>query len=344
MICVRHYLWLILFFWLWGCSSSNNDDDHNKDQEDSEEQESDTVEVVDSPFAPTFTLLEHDPDKTDDGLTLFAVQGGEETFSNPLWLEFGYVAAIPMTPSESSDEIVPEWVFADFDGGSFSYIDLLPNGRLLAMRGEDAGTIMVELDPTVPEKVSTYDDVMYNHYAVSLPDGNILAIYSEFHEHERYGYDIDHDGKREIRIDSIRVVTPEGDTLWEWSVFEHDPDAPVSEAYVALTEWWANCNAVSFIPKDDWTEDDPLEGDIYLNCRLLNRLYNIEYPSGDLRWIMGEGGDFGEGFFYHSHDPQVSFDYDDDGNRTDTHILLYDNREAAPLGDASICPPDETCP
>jgi hypothetical protein len=212
------------------------------------------------------------------------------------------------------------------------------------MRGGDGGAVMIEMDPTVPEVRHTYDDVMYNHYAQSLPDGNILAIYSEFREHERYGYDVDDDGKREIRTEILRVVTPEGDTQWEWSVFEQDPDAPVSEAYVALTEWWSNCNAVSFIPNDDWTDGEPLEGDIYFNCRLLNRLYDVEYPSGDIRWIMGDGGDFGEGFFYHSHDPRISFDYDEDGNRVATHILLYDNREAPPLGAAEVCPPDETCP
>ncbi len=332
------YLWGLTLAWLWGCGETN------KDTVDTDANETDSRSEESSPFAPTFTLRRHDPDKCDNGLTLLAVQGGEETFDHPHWSGFGYLAAIPMTADGDGEQIDPEWIFADFDGGAFSFVDLLPNGLILTMRGAEGGHEMTEIDPVASKTLSIYDDIMVNHYAVTLPDGNILAIWSEFQEHDIYGYDIDRDGKKEIRMENLRVITPDGKGVWDWSVFEHDPDAPVSEAYATLTEWWGNCNAVSFIPKPDWTEDTPLEGDIYLNCRLLNRLYDIQYPSGEIRWIMGEGGDFGEGFFYHSHDPQISFDLDEDGNRIATRILLYDNREAPPLGEADVCPPDETCP
>ena len=330
----------IMLLLIWGSCS---DSQHKAPTEDSEQNSTEGI-VQDSPFSPEFILQYHDPEKTDDGITLFAVQGGEETFEHPYWVDFGYMAAIPMAANgRRDDEILPIWIFADFDGGPFSFLDLLSDGRILTMRGAQGGELMSEIDPHVPETVFTYDDVMMNHFATILPDGNLLGIWSEFTDHETYGYDFDEDGDKEIRTESIRVLTPEGEALWDWSVFENDPDAPVTEQYVTLTEWWSNCNAVSFTPTDTWTEGDPLEGDIYLNCRLLNRLYDIEYPSGEIRWIMGDGGDFGEGFFYHSHDPHISFDRDKSGERIATRILLYDNREAPPLGNAEPCPPDETC-
>ena len=87
-----------------------------------------------------------------------------------------------------------------------------------------------------------------------------------------------------------------------------------------------------------------MEGDICVSCRLHNRIYDVDYPSGEVVWIMGDDGDFGEGMFHHSHDAQVTYDTDEAGNRTLTRILLYDNREAELLGGAAPCPPDESCP
>ena len=203
---------------------------------------------------------------------------------------------------------------------------------------------MYEIDPTVPESVWTYGEVRVNHSVQRLPDGNLIFIHTQHAHHPEYGIDVDGDGQNEIRVDSVRVIDPNGTMLWDWSLFEHDPDATPSPIYSMLTEWWSNCNAVSFVPDAAWTEGVALFGDVYLNCRLLNRLYKINYPSAEIEWVMGDDGDFGQGFFYHCHDPQISFATDGDGKRIATRILLYDNREGPPLGDIDPCPLDEVCP
>jgi len=55
---------------------------------------------------------------------------------------------------------------------------------------------------------------------------------------------------------------------------------------------------------------------ILLSVRNLNRIYKISLSSGEVRWIMGDGGDFGEGLFAHQHDPQPL---------GPGRILLFDN-------------------
>ncbi len=322
------------------CPVTKNADQEDKNQNDV----GDACEAADL-FAPIFQVTSYQKELCDDGVTILAVQGGKETFETEDWLDFGYIAGFPTAPNGSTDrEIFPLWVFADRSTGAFSDVNLLPNGSLLTIRGSDAGAVLTELDPILGEDRFVYDDVLVNHSAKRLPDGSTLFIYSEFFEDETMGVDVDGDGVREIRRENVRVIDEEGNTTWEWSVLEQDPDAEPTGNYVVFSEWWSNCNAVSFVPAVDWKKGESLTGDVYLNCRLLDRLYKINYPEGDIEWIMGKGGDFGEGFTYHSHDPEISFDVDDEGNRVMTHILIYDNREAPPLGDGPVCPADETCP
>ncbi len=297
------------------------------------------------PFAPEFEIAAYNPEKSAGGIAVFAVQGGEKTFDNPAWVDFGYLAAVSMEPLGDTAATVPLYVYTDTSTGAFSDVDLLEDGRLSVIRGDDGGAVLEEIDPRKGTAASmVYDDVMVNHAAQKLPDGGYIFIYSYFIEHDTYGLDIDNDGVREIRVEAIRVIDDSGADVWDWDVWEREGDRTPTTAYVMFTEWWSNCNAVSFLPAEDWHKGDPLRGDVYLNCRLLNRFYKINYPSGDIEWVMGDDGDFGQGFFYHPHDLQVSYDLDDNGNRIATRILLYDNREAPPLGEIGPCPADETCP
>lgn len=317
----------------------------NADQMDADENNvGDACEAI-GPFAPRFDILHYEPEKCSDGVTLFAVQGGSKTFDNPAWVDFGYMAAVPMAPDSATETAVePLFVYADMSTGAFSDIDLLENGNLLVIRGDDGGAVLEEIDPKSETVTIVYDEAMVNHAAQRLPDGGSIFIYSYIVYNDAYGIDPDGDNVFQIRVDAVRVIDKAGKDVWDWDVWERESDATPTDVYVAFTEWWSNCNAVSFLPAEDWTEGDPLEGDVYLNCRLLNRLYKINYPSGEIEWVMGDDGDFGEGFFYHPHDPQISYDVDADGNRTATRILLYDNREVPPFQQPNPCPADETCP
>jgi hypothetical protein len=327
-----------------------NDDDNCPDTKNANQLDADGNGVGDAceaigPFDPAFELLSYNPDEASDGVTLFSTMGGIVTFTDPDYAGFGYLAALPMAPEGATHgELKPLWVYADYEHGPFAEISLLENGNLLTIRGPDLGNALYELDPRTGETVWTYDDVAVNHAFRHIEDGGLIFIYTEIIEHPTWGVDLDDDGVNEIRVDSVRVIDQDANPVWDWSLYEHDPDAPPSEIYSSLSEWWSNCNSVSFIEDEAWEPGDPLAGDVYLNCRLLNRLYKIDYPSGSIEWVMGSGGDFGEELFYHPHDPHISHVENENGRRTATRILLYDNHEGPPLGETDPCPADETCP
>ncbi|MBN2194013.1 MAG: hypothetical protein JW751_14455 [Polyangiaceae bacterium] len=297
-------------------------------------------------FEPAIDVVVEDPEATSFGVTLLSIMG-VDTFADPDFAGFGYLAALPMAPSRWSGSVVaPLWVYADFSGGPFTDVDLLPGGHLLAVRGIDGGDRAVEIDPKAGETVSSYHGSMVNHGVQRLEDGTLLFIYSTLIEHDTYGIDVDDDGIRETRMDGLRVIDEDENVVWEWSLLDHDIDltSPPSLTYATFTSYWSNCNALSFLADAGWEPGSRLTGDVYLTCRLMDRLYKIAYPEGTIEWVMGRGGDFGEGLFHHPHDPQIEHIEDGDGNRAGTRILLYDNREAPLLGDAEPCPPDETCP
>jgi hypothetical protein len=298
-------------------------------------------------FQPAYELLRYEPEEVSSGVTLFPNIGGVDTFNRADFAEFGYLAALPTAANGATkSEMIPLWVYSDFADGEFTDVDLLPNGHLLGIRGPDGGDSLHEIDPVTGETLWSYDDVMVNHSFKRLPNGYLVFIYTDFVESSNYGEDVDDDGKMELRMDNVRIIDDKGHLVWDWSLIEHDGDIdePPAEVYSLLTEWWSNCNSVSFVPAPGWTEDEALEGDVYLSCRLLNKIYKINYPSGDIEWVMGSGGDFGQDLFYRPHDPNITYIEDADGNKGATRILLYDNREDPPLGEASACPPDETCP
>ena len=289
-------------------------------------------------FAPEFTVLKADTANITSGHTLFSVVGGENVFLDPAWQEFGFLATLPLLPSTAeSPTIAPDWVFADFNGAEFNIVDVLSNGHILAIRGADGGKTMVEIDPVTAMTVRQFTDREYSHDVMVLPDGNYLAIWAETIP---YPESI----PETLQFEHVGVVDAEGNTLWDWNLYEQVPDAPASEQYVTLAGLWSNCNAVDFKPADDWQSGTPLRGNVYLNARVQNRLYNISYPSGDILWIMGDDGDFGENLFHHPHDAQIVADPGANSLPGVTRILLYDNREAPVLGNATACPADETCP
>jgi hypothetical protein len=87
--------------------------------------------------------------------------------------------------------------------------------------------------------------------------------------------------------------------LWTWRARDH-----ISRDDRELVDW----NNIMFNVGHDWTHANALTfneetNEIFVNVRNLNRIYCLSYPSGDVRWILGDGGDFGEGLFAHSHDP-----------------------------------------
>lgn len=118
--------------------------------------------------------------------------------------------------------------------------------------------------------------------------------------------------------DGIEIVQ-EGQSFpsWTWRARDHIPRTdrnPVDwENYLfGIGRDWTHANALTM---------DEEANKIYVNIRNLNRIYCLDYPSGEVLWVMGDGGDFGQGLFAHSHDPVFLSSH---------RVLVFDNGALRP--------------
>lgn len=145
-----------------------------------------------------------------------------------------------------------------------------------------------------------------HHCITQMPNGHIMYLSIYYMNVE--GWD------KPFRADCIREVDPlTEEIVWEWRIGDHlstDDYCPVHiHPYSSEADYydWTHSNTVVYREE---------ESAVYLNTRHLDRMIKIDYPSGNVLWSMGAGGDFGEGLLYHAHDPQFL----DNGN-----VLFFDN-------------------
>lgn len=159
----------------------------------------------------------------------------------------------------------------------------------------------------LPDTIEWYFPAPDSHHcAIQIPNGNIMYIFS---------YSLDVAGwDSPFLADGIREVNPHTwEIVWEWLAEDH-----------LSTDDYCLEHLTSFYPTNqnyDWTHSNTIiypddEDAVYLNIRHLDRFLKIDYPSGEILWSMGKDGDFGEGLFSHSHDPEIL---------ESGRILMYDN-------------------
>jgi len=167
--------------------------------------------------------------------------------------------------------------------GIFVEVEPLPDGTIIAERGSDL--VWYDLDHTVKLQ---YSGSFVHHDIDRLSDGRFAFIAYDIFETQP-GYS--------VLGDSIRILGNDFTTIdWEWRCRDHIPltDVPPDMNIVlwGLGHDWTHANTIVF---------DESAGRVYLSVRNLNRLYAIDYPSGEVAWVMGDGGDFGQGLFDHAH-------------------------------------------
>lgn len=227
-----------------------------------------------------FVIVTYDPEQAYNGLTLLS------PYMNDMFHVID-MEGNPVFEFQTLDECLDR-DFEVLDSGS---IMIMGNQSLYRVT---QGTIdWVHPDP-------------YIHHGFDvMPNGHIMYIY--YYEMEVAGWDLP------LIADGIREIVPAtGETVWFWRSGDYistDDYCPAHmEGYFTGTAYdWTHANTVIYRPE---------ESAVYLNIRHLDRLVKIAYPSGEIIWSMGAGGDFGEGLFYHSHDPEFL----ENGN-----ILTFDN-------------------
>jgi hypothetical protein len=182
-------------------------------------------------------------------------------------------------------------------GGIVSEVEQLPDNKLAVI--QLVSFEQLDLDGTVTAK---YSSRMVHHDVDRLPDGRFALLYWDQVKEDSLTY----------LGDGIEILSADLKSQWTWKTSDHIPATDVcslciKEKLFTFGQDWTHSNAITF---------DNDNQKIYLNVRNLNRLYKIDYPTGNIEWIMGDGGDFGAGIWSHAHDPHIL---------PNNHVLILDN-------------------
>lgn len=232
-------------------------------------------------------IVQFDPEKSAKGITVLSalnsnVLQGLGIYGNVLW--------------RLDDRVVDDLVLG-LD------VEILENGDMLLDSFNDE-LILFRPPVSVVWVIPTPES---HHCMLQMPNGNIMYLLNYYINVE--GYDLP------LQADAIREVNPLTlETIWEWRGGDHLSTEDYCPYHILSV-------VGSSIPSYDWTHSNTIvyqeeESAVYLNIRNLDRIVKIDYPSGEILWSMGQGGDFGEGLFYHAHDPEFL----ENGN-----ILIFDN-------------------
>ncbi len=186
--------------------------------------------------------------------------------------------------------------------------DLFPDGDILVQ----SGFMTFRLDRSGRVR-SGSTEVHVRHDVDVLPWGNLIAITSP-----GLGSSAD--------LATLFGHQNPWKTEIEWIVeFDLDTDEVMNvirmEDIVPRQDTCETCFGRWLLTGSDWLHMNSLDYDpgdeaLYVSVRNLNRIYKLGYPDGEVEWVMGDGGDFGQGLFSHQHNPT---------RIGDDRMLLFDN-------------------
>jgi len=251
-------------------------------------------------------VIYYNPSKAYKGYTLFAPEGGYDT-----WL------------IDMEGQIVYRWPLAH---KPCFFSRLLPDGNLLYCGREEKNVkgpkinlfdkdhnivttlwfggaqYMVEVDSN-NNLVWKYEDPLLSHDFYRMGSGNTMLI--------KYVY-VPDDIKNEIKggipaepmapmwCDALNEVNAEGEIVWEWLAYEHlDPKIDILCPLEFRCEW-THMNTCTILPNED----------ILASFRQINLICIIDKKTGDIKWRWGQEE------LAHPHEPTML----DNGN-----ILVFDN-------------------
>jgi hypothetical protein len=176
----------------------------------------------------------------------------------------------------------------EYTGQLATETDLYPNGDILAQVGPAWARIDRKGD------LVDHNDQFFVHHDVDiLPWGNVLAITS---------------------LDFTAETGAAADAYSRDHIIEVDPETGMIawrlafDMLIGAEEICRACIGTEVVGGLDWIHLNALDYDLedealYVSVRNLNRIYKLSFPEGEVEWIMGDGGDFGEGLFTHQHNP-----------------------------------------
>jgi hypothetical protein len=276
----------------------------------------------------------------------------------------GYTLFSPMINCKTTylidmeGNIVHKW---DTQYGPGAYAMLLPNGNLLragtlpnppANFGGGGGIIQeIDWDGNVvwEYKLMTPTEIQHHCFA-RMPNGNTLILAWEFKSIEEAiakGRDpntippsvaVGNNRVTGFWVDFVREVNREGQTVWEWHVWDHLGKGPLKfDLNYRLPEPMGG-----FYPNFDWTHFNTVEyveasDQILLNSRNFSETYLVNHKTGAIEWRWGNKSAYGQGrapSWYDNGDQKIFGSHHatplDNGN-----IQIFDNGSERPEGNRS---------
>lgn len=239
---------------------------------------------------PTTELTVSEPGFTDDILVM-GVAGLADNYAG-----IGHMMALDRT-----GRII--WEYENNKEGLITEVHALPGGRLGAE--QLISLVDIDLDGTVVKK---FTELPAHHALQVLSDGRYAALTFDR---------IQQSGKGVLLGDGVAIISADWSAVdWQWLTRDHIDMGDVCPLCINddpyhLGKDWTHANGLTVMMDE---AEQKLK--LYVNIRNLNRIYRIDYPSGNIDWVMGDGGDFGAGLWSHSHCPEFL-----PGNR----VLLLDN-------------------
>lgn len=261
----------------------------------------------------------------------FEIESLGPSVVDPVWRLFDMTELFSTEPSGVfmvDDEGTTRWYIGDVDDYTdlrdiYQGLHLRPDGTVSYTR-RDAGYIIDELGEYVMQidAESLGASAGFHHDMIELPSGNFLILAFTFQD-----IDYANEGTLHVAGDMIYEFTPAGEVVWTWNSFDHlDPQRRRDDFFSPLmipdpdtgTEGydWTHGNGLVYTADDDT---------ILLSMRHQDWIIAIDHQTGEIRWHLGDEGDFtlvdAPQWFFHQHSAQ----WQPDGS-----LLLYDNAVGNP--------------
>lgn len=240
------------------------------------------------PDLPRFTLAGRDPLRSQPGYRLFNIMD-----------------LMPPTPAERTSFLVlvneeGQYVWWRKRGpGTFTDVRVLPNGHLLHIFQNPGAQQQKAFETTwdgQQEFWASRDGVKVHHEVTVGPGGNYLYL---TYTHATVGTDL-------WEGDGLEIADPvTGALLWEWDIFDYlstdefDPEQILNTGRSGMGKDWTHANACVW---------DAARSMIWVSVRHLNKIIGVDYPSGQVRVTLGQGGLGGSGLVSFQHAPEVEAD------------------------------------
>lgn len=279
------------------------------------------------------------PEEMEPGLTLFNPRRrevGRGPAVNERNSSFGMLAAI-----DSAGEVV--WYYKV--DSRISDFEIARNGNILFCTADFRLMEIDWLGNTLhqwyaknrpggpPEQGVAVDALTFHHEIDELPNGNIIALSSEWKEIDNYytdEYDADAPRKRQKVMGDVIIEfdRESGEIVWEWRAFDHMD--PFRIGYETFSDYWVRRG---FPDTVDWSHAnnllyDEADDSIIVNFRYQAAAMKIDRETKQIRWIFGEPSGWGDladkvlqpegeiDWPYHQHSPTPT---------PDGTLLVYNN-------------------